>query len=88
MSIWLRNLQTKVSFNHHLLRLHSSLLLHLLSPGSSRFGVTIVCVGNEEIQQLNKVYRKINQPTDILSFPYFEVKLTYLSTSIPNYMTK
>ena len=73
MGVWLRNLQSVILFNHHLLRLHSSLLLHLLAPGSSKFIVSIACVDREEIWQLNRVYRKVNQPTDVLSFPYHEV---------------
>lgn len=77
MSVWLRNLQTKVQFNRHLLHLHSTLLLHLLCPASSRFRVSVVCVDEEEIQQLNRVYRKVDKPTDILSFPYHEVRRHY-----------
>ena len=73
MSVWLKNLQSKVLFNHHLLRLHSSLLLHLLAPESSKFTVSIACVDREEIWHLNRVYRKEDQPTDVLSFPYHEV---------------
>ena len=73
MSVWLKNLQSKVLFNHHLLQLHSSLLLHLLAPGSSKFTVSVACVDREEIWQLNRVYRKVDQPTDVLSFPYHEV---------------
>ena len=73
MSVWLRNLQSSVAFNCHLLKLQSTLLLQLLCPGSSKFSVSIVCVDREEIQHLNKVYRRLDQPTDVLSFPYHEV---------------
>lgn len=74
--VWLKNLQNKVLFNHHLLRLHSSLLLHLLAPESAKFTVSIACVDEDEIRQLNWVYRKVDQPTDVLSFPYHEVTET------------
>lgn len=33
------------------------------------YELSLVFVGPKKIQALNKVYRKINKPTDILSFP-------------------
>ena len=33
------------------------------------YELSLVIVGPKEIQRLNKVYRNINKPTDILSFP-------------------
>ena len=78
MSVWLRNLQSRVTFNCHLFKLQSSLLLQLLCPGSSKFSVSIVCVDREDIQHLNKVYQKVDQPTDVLSFPYHEVIINFM----------
>ena len=71
MPIWLRNLQSKILFNENLLRLHSNFLLHLLGVG--RFDVSVACLDSQEIQHLNKVYRKKDAPTDILSFEYHQV---------------
>ena len=71
MPVWLHNLQRQVVFNQHLLKLHCGFLLHVLGVG--RWDVSVVCVGREEIQALNQSYRKVDAPTDVLSFPYHEV---------------
>ncbi|MFH1181214.1 MAG: rRNA maturation RNase YbeY [bacterium] len=39
------------------------------------FGLSIALVGQERIKELNKKYRKKNQATDVLAFPYGEVVL-------------
>ncbi len=36
------------------------------------FEISFLLVNNQEIQELNSTYRKINQPTDVLSFPMWE----------------
>lgn len=36
--------------------------------------VSIMIVGNEEIREINKEYRKINKATDVLSFPMVDWK--------------
>ncbi len=38
-------------------------------PGSGKCRMEVVFTNNEEIQQLNRDYRKLNQVTDVLSFP-------------------
>ena len=78
MPVWLHNLQSQVVFNQHLLKLHCGFLLHVLGMG--RWDVSVVCVGREEIQALNQSYRKVDAPTDVLSFPYHEVLLACMST--------
>ncbi len=35
----------------------------------NKYELTIIIVNKKEIQKLNKQYRNINKPTDILSFP-------------------
>lgn len=35
----------------------------------------IICVDNRRIYHLNHIHRKNNQPTELLSFPYWEVQL-------------
>ena len=51
-----------------------------LVNGSLRFiknkkiSFSILLGGNEEIKKLNKKYRKKNKSTDVLSFPFYEIK--------------
>ena len=75
MPVWLHNLQRQVVFNQHLLKLHCGFLLHVLGVG--RWDVSVVCVGREEIRALNQSYRKVDAPTDVLSFPYHEVLIPH-----------
>lgn len=34
--------------------------------------VNVILTGNDEIQEINKEYRRINAPTDVLSFPMID----------------
>lgn len=36
------------------------------------FSISVLVTNNEEIQYLNNKHRKINKPTDVLSFPQYE----------------
>jgi probable rRNA maturation factor len=38
-----------------------------------KYDLSLVFVGEKKIKELNKKYRKINKPTDILSFPISKV---------------
>ncbi|MDP1538710.1 MAG: rRNA maturation RNase YbeY [bacterium] len=42
----------------------------LISENKERLELSIVLVGQARIRELNKKYRKINKPTDVLSFNY------------------
>lgn len=72
MPVWLRNLQSMVQFNAPLLKLQSELLLHLLRV--SHYDVSVVCMDSEGIRNLNRVYRNVDAATDVLAFPYHEVR--------------
>ncbi len=37
-----------------------------------RTGVTLLVTGDEEVQKLNRLYRDVDAPTDVLSFPASE----------------
>jgi len=39
----------------------------------SGFSVNIALVNENEIQELNKTHRKIDKPTDVLSFPFLDL---------------
>ncbi len=39
-------------------------------PGKAEVSVTIV--DNEQIHEMNRTYREVDRPTDVLSFPLFE----------------
>lgn len=72
MGVVLRNLQNVVPVRRARLRKDVETLRHIL--GVQKFDLGIVCVDNRRIQNLNRVYRKKDMPTDVLSFPFHEVK--------------
>lgn len=73
MVVWLRNFQRIVQFSEPLLKLHCTFLLNVL--GAGKYDVNLVCMGAEEVQSLNKRYRGVDSPTDVLSFSYHEVNI-------------
>ncbi|XP_028291752.1 endoribonuclease YbeY [Gouania willdenowi] len=70
MGVLLRNLQRVVPLRRARLRRDADTLRHIL--GIQKFDLGIICVDNRRIQEINKVYRKKNEPTDVLSFPFHE----------------
>ena len=71
MPVFVRNVQSRVPLNVHWLKCVGEFLL--CAAGAGRFDVSLVCVGRRKIQYLNRTYRKADEPTDVLSFPYHEV---------------
>lgn len=71
MGVVLRNLQKVVPLRRARLRRDVDTLRHIL--GVHKFDLGIICVDNNRIQQINNIYRKKNVPTDVLSFPFYEV---------------
>ncbi|KAM9486238.1 endoribonuclease YbeY isoform 2-T2 [Clarias gariepinus] len=72
MVVVLRNLQSVVSLRRARLRRDVETLKRILCV--QRFDLGIVCVDNRKIQHINNIYRKKNTPTDVLSFPFYEVR--------------
>lgn len=77
MGVVLRNLQKVVFLRRARLRKDVDTLRHIL--GVHKFDMGIICVDNRRIQQINNMYRKKNVPTDVLSFPFYEVNMTSAS---------
>ncbi|XP_071396588.1 endoribonuclease YbeY-like isoform X4 [Centroberyx affinis] len=71
MGVVLRNLQRVVPLRRARLRKDVDTLRHIL--GIQKFDLGIICVDNRKIQNINNIYRKKNMPTDVLSFPFYEV---------------
>jgi probable rRNA maturation factor len=46
--------------------------------------VSIILVNNEQIREINKEYRRINSPTDVLSFPLIEYEKGSKFTGLEN----
>ncbi|XP_049641443.1 endoribonuclease YbeY [Suncus etruscus] len=70
MSLVLKNVQRAVGLRRAPLRRRIEVLRQIL--GVQKFDVAIICVDNKKIQHINRIYRKKNIPTDVLSFPYHE----------------
>uniref|UniRef100_A0A8D2DEV6 YbeY metalloendoribonuclease n=1 Tax=Sciurus vulgaris TaxID=55149 RepID=A0A8D2DEV6_SCIVU len=75
MSLVIRNLQRAVPVRRVPLRRRMEVVRDVL--GVQKFDLGIVCVDNRSIQHINRIYRKRNVPTDVLSFPFHEVTATH-----------
>lgn len=72
MGVVIRNLQHVVPVRRARLRKDVETLRHIL--GIQKFDVGLICVDNCKMQRINNIYRKKNTPTDVLSFPFYEVR--------------
>jgi probable rRNA maturation factor len=69
MQIELINSQDRVEFNFGFVEKATSYIIKKFDPGSRKL-INIIFIGNDEIKKLNKEYRNIDRPTDVLSFSY------------------
>lgn len=76
----IRNLQKRTILNLPVLLQNSNTLLEILRI--SHFDVNLVFVGKGFIKSLNLRYRRRNVTTDVLAFPYLEVSLSFLQTTM------
>lgn len=72
MSIIVRNFQKSVAFNLDKVKGDLKALRRILRV--ERFDVSVICVEDKDITQMNKIYRATDEPTDVLSFPAHEVR--------------
>ncbi|XP_018600753.1 endoribonuclease YbeY [Scleropages formosus] len=87
MSLVVRNLQRAVPLRRARLRRDVELLRRI--AGIERFDLGLACVDNRRMQRLNAAYRRTDEPTDVLSFPFYEGprleagKLSSMSRELP-----
>nr|AAH57308.1 RIKEN cDNA A130042E20 gene [Mus musculus] len=70
MSLVIKNLQRVVPIRRVPLRRKMDLVRSIL--GVKKFDLGIICVDNKTIQNINRIYRNKNVPTDVLSFSFHE----------------
>ncbi|XP_052600592.1 endoribonuclease YbeY isoform X2 [Peromyscus californicus insignis] len=75
MSLVIKNLQRVVPIRRVPLRRKMDMVRSIL--GVKNFDLGIICIDNKSIQHINRIYRKKNVPTDVLSFPFHEVTATH-----------
>jgi len=57
-------------------------LLQKIAASLTDKDIELVITTNDEIQQINKEYRNIDKPTDVLSFPYEEMPMSPLGSIV------
>lgn len=57
-------------------------LLQKIASSITNKDIELVITTNNEIQQINKEYRNIDKPTDVLSFPYEEMPMSPLGSIV------
>ncbi|TZE81855.1 rRNA maturation RNase YbeY [Calorimonas adulescens] len=74
MRIEIDNRQSEIVVSDDLLRIIEGVIKEtlLLEGFSEEVEVSVSLVNDEEIRELNRIYRGVNLPTDVLSFPMQE----------------
>ena len=75
MTVFAATCKAGSTLNVHWLKCVSEFLLW--AAGAGRFDVSLFCVGRRKIQHFNRTYRKVDKQTDVLSFPYHEVRVQW-----------
>jgi len=56
--------------------------LEKIVASATKKEIELVITSNDEIQRINKEYRNIDKPTDVLSFPYEEMPMSPLGSIV------
>jgi len=56
--------------------------LNSIADNISDKEIELIITSNEEIQDINKEYRNIDKPTDVLSFPYEDMPMSPLGSIV------
>ncbi len=67
--------------NKTTLELNTTLLQKIAQSVTDK-DIELVVTTNDEIRQINKEYRNIDKPTDVLSFPYDEMPMSPLGSIV------
>ncbi|XP_072041925.1 LOW QUALITY PROTEIN: endoribonuclease YbeY-like [Amphiura filiformis] len=70
MTLLLRNLQKSVDFNFKKMRTDIMTLRRILRI--ERYDVAVICMDDNQVKELNRLYRGHDTSTDVLSFPAHE----------------
>lgn len=63
------------------LEVNNTLLQKIAARLTDKY-IELIITTNDEIQQINKEYRNIDRPTDVLSFPYEEMPMGPLGSIV------
>src|SRR2546426_4172781 len=70
MKVWIRNRQRRIRVRMR--EVSASARKILLALGCLKAELSLLLVNDAQIRRLNKRYRRINRPTDVLAFPMLE----------------
>ncbi|XP_022079911.1 putative ribonuclease [Acanthaster planci] len=70
MTLLLRNLQKTVSFDLPKLKADINLLRRIIR--AERYDLAVICMEDNQLREMNKIYRGKDEATDVLSFPAHE----------------
>lgn len=65
--VWAQNRQRKIKFNFRKVKRNSGVILKEL--GKEKEALSLLFVNDRGIRKINREFRKIDVPTDVLSFP-------------------
>lgn len=60
----------------------NSTLLQKITASMTNRDIELIITTNDEIQKINKQYRSVNKPTDVLSFPYDDMPMSPLGSIV------